>query len=177
MRKVAAEIPVAEIKSEKVQTLISEMKKLLSKEEYGVALAAPQVGLSIKLFIVSGTAISKRKAAEEKREMGDESDDSPEEIQGEDHVYINPVIVKMSRGKTGKHEGCLSVRGKWGIVPRAQKVTLKALDEEGQPILRGASGVLAHIFQHEMDHLDGILYIDRATELYEDIDEDKEAHE
>jgi len=175
LRKVASDIPLADIKSQKIRTLIADMKKLLSKEEYGVALAAPQVGESIRLFVVSGSAISKRKAAEEERDMGAESGDSPEEITS-DQVYINPKILKMSRGKKGKHEGCLSIRGKWGIVPRVEKVTLKAFDEEGRPVLRGASGFLAHIFQHEMDHLEGVLYIDKAKEVYDDKD-DADEHE
>ena len=178
LRKIATGIPPGDIKSAKIRDLVSAMKKLLSKEEYGVALAAPQIGESLRLFIVSGTSISKRKAAEEKREMGDESEDFSDDIEGIDQVYINPVIVKTSRGKKGKHEGCLSIRGKWGIVPRAEKVTLKALDEEGRPIIRGASGFLAHIFQHEMDHLEGILYIDKAKEVYNDKDdEEDESHE
>jgi peptide deformylase len=97
-----------------------------------------------------------------KDESGGTEDDS------DDSVYINPVVIKTSRGKSGKHEGCLSVRGKWGIVPRAEKVTIQAYDEHGHKFERGASGLLAHIFQHEMDHLDGILYIDKAKELYDD---------
>jgi peptide deformylase len=176
LRDQAADIPLADIQSPRIQNLIASMKKLLSKEEYGVALAAPQVGESLKLFIVSGTAVSRRKAAEEKRDIGEESDDS-DGMQGDDQVYINPVILKTSRGKKGKHEGCLSIRGKWGIVPRAEKVTLKALDENGRPIQRGASGFLAHIFQHEMDHLDGILYIDKAKGVYDDKAENDEDHE
>jgi peptide deformylase len=85
-----------------------------------------------------------------------------------DEVYINPVLVKTSRSKKDKHEGCLSVRGRWGEVPRAEKATIRALNEKGEKIERGASGFLAHIFQHEMDHLDGILYVDKATNVYED---------
>lgn len=71
-------------------------------------------------------------------------------------------------------EGCLSVRGKWGKVARAEKVTLKALDEKGETFSRGASGLLAQIFQHEMDHLNGILYIDKATDIWDDEKEEKE---
>jgi peptide deformylase len=80
----------------------------------------------------------------------------------------------MSRKKTGKHEGCLSVRGLWGIVPRAEQASLTAYDEHGKKFTRGASGFLAHIFQHEMDHLEGTLYIDKATEIF---DEKAEADE
>jgi peptide deformylase len=83
-------------------------------------------------------------------------------------VYINPEFVKMSQRKTKKHEGCLSIRGKWGMVPRAEKATVRAYDENGVRFTRGASGFLAHIFQHEMDHLDAVLYTDKAAELYDD---------
>jgi peptide deformylase len=60
------------------------------------------------------------------------------------------------------------VRGKWGMVPRAEKMTVRAYNEKGEQFERGASGFLAHIFQHEMDHLDGILYVDKAVKVYDD---------
>lgn len=156
LRGVAKDIPVSTIQSEYIQTLIGEMKTLLAQEEYGVALAAPQVGEPIRLFIVSGHALAKNARA---------SEEEPTEA---DQVYINPVLVKMSRGKKGKHEGCLSIRGKWGTVKRAEKATVRAYDERGQEFTRGASGFLAHIFQHELDHLEGILYTDKADEVFDD---------
>lgn len=159
LREKAHTIPVSEITYTKLQTLITDMRALLEKEEYGVALAAPQVGESLRLFIVSTSALEKR----EKKYGDADMSAAPEET-----VYINPVIKKMSRGKTLKHEGCLSVRGKWGRVPRAEKVTLTAYNERGEKFTRGASGLLAHIFQHEMDHLEGILYIDKSKELFDD---------
>lgn len=171
LRAIAKEIPIADIGSLAVRELVAEMKKLLSKEEYGVALAAPQVGESLRLFIVGGARdIKKRRAKSDaardrdSEEEGDHFDGLPEE----DEVYINPVIVRMSRSKKDKHEGCLSVRGFWGMVPRAEKATIRAYNEKGEKFERGASGFLAHIFQHEMDHLDGVLYIDKATEVYDD---------
>ena len=133
-----------------------------------MALAAVQVGEPIRLFIVSGRAIS-RGARNALDEHSGKSDSPPSgESDFPDQVYINPVLQKLSRGKIEKHEGCLSVRGKWGEVPRAEKATLRYLDEEGKPQTRGASGFLAHIFQHEMDHLEGVLYIDKAVQLYDD---------
>jgi peptide deformylase len=154
-----------DIASPRIHELIAEMKQLLSKEEYGVALAAPQLGEPISLFIVSGRAL-----ARDARNAPDEPapHDEPTEPPPPDEVYINPELLKLSRKKIGKHEGCLSIRGKWGIVPRAEKATVRAFDEHGNQFTRGASGFLAHIFQHEIDHLEGILYIDKATELYDD---------
>ncbi len=161
LRKKAHTIPVSEIKLKTTQTLIADMKALLENEEYGVALAAPQVGESLRLFVVSPTALEKRE-----RKYG--IVETPSTEGANETVYINPEIVKTSRGKTLKHEGCLSVRGKWGRVPRAEKVTVSAYNERGEKFTRGASGLLAHIFQHEMDHLEGILYIDKAKELFDD---------
>lgn len=166
LRQIAQPIPVEEIESAKIQTLIREMKLLLAKEEYGVAIAAPQVGESLRLFIVAGKVLVEKKRRAKKPEGEHELDTS--ELPSEDAVYINPELVKISRGKTNKHEGCLSVRGKWGIVPRAEKTTVRAFNEKGEQFTRGASGFLAHIFQHELDHLEGILYIDKAVELYDE---------
>lgn len=161
LRKKALTVPVSNIPHKHIQTLIADMRALLEQEEYGVALAAPQVGESIRLFIVSPNALEKRESKYGIAEVTDVSS-------GDETVYINPEIVKTSRGKTLKHEGCLSVRGKWGRVPRAEKVTLSAYNEHGEKFTRGAAGLLAHIFQHEMDHLEGILYIDKAKEMFDD---------
>ncbi len=162
-----------EMQSPRIKKLIIEMKKLLAKEKFGVALAAVQVGEPISLFIVSGRALA--------RGARNALNEPPETVTKEggkmnipDQVYINPVLVKISRGKTEKHEGCLSIRGKWGEVPRAEKATVRAYDEHGRPFERGASGFLAHIFQHEMDHLQGILYIDKAVKLYDESEKSDE---
>ena len=166
LREKARDIPLDDIQGPAIQGLIDEMKKLLSKEEYGVALAAPQLGESLKLFVVSGRALARNK-----RNAKDEPDSDGDDVYSPtlpDEVYINPTIVKMSRGKIEKHEGCLSIRGKWGIVPRSEKATVHAYDEKGREFTRGASGFLAHIFQHEIDHLEGMLYIDKANEIYDD---------
>lgn len=167
LREKSHPIAQKDVGSPRVKKLISDMKKLLSKEQYGVALAAVQVGESVRLFIVSGRAMSQgRRNA--KDEPSDEIEVKPQSQHVADQVYINPTLQKLSRGKTDKHEGCLSIRGKWGEVPRAEKATLRYIDEEGRKQTRGASGFLAHIFQHEMDHLEGILYVDKATNVYDE---------
>ena len=173
LREKAHEIPLADISSARIKDLIADMKALLAKEEYGVALAASQVGEPVRLFIVSGRALtrSSRDTPDERRDKasprrknaeGGEDDVLP------DQVYINPEIIKMSREKKDKHEGCLSIRGYWGEVPRAEYATIRAYDEHGRAFTRGASGFLAHIFRHEMDHLESILYTDKATNVYEE---------
>ena len=169
LREKAAAIPAADIQSVRIRALISDMKKLLAKEEFGVALAAPQVGESLRLFIVSGRAL-----ARDSRNAPDEPDKNEDVPPLPDQVYINPELMKLSRGRKDKHEGCLSVRGKWGEVPRAEKATVRAYDEHGNVFSRGASGFLAHVFQHEMDHLEGILYTDKASALYDEPKEDEQ---
>ena len=168
LREKAREIPVADIGGKKIQSLIADMKGLLAKEEYGVALAACQAGEPLRLFIVSGRALARGS-----RNAPDEIEVKPQSLEVKtpmtpDEVYINPEFVKISKKKAEKHEGCLSIRGKWGMVPRAEKASVRAYNENGVRFTRGASGFLAHIFQHEMDHLEGILYTEKATELYDD---------
>lgn len=172
LRARATDIPIKDIVSARFQKLISEMKALLDKEEFGVAVAAPQVGESVRIFIVSGKTTMKRGRSNEKRHT-EEDKDALAELPLKDEVYINPKLVKISRGRKDKHEGCLSVRGRWGMVPRAEKTTVRAYNERGEVFERGASGLLAQIFQHELDHLDGILYIDKATEIFDDTPEEK----
>ncbi|MBI5645246.1 peptide deformylase [Candidatus Kaiserbacteria bacterium] len=197
LREIASDIPIDEIKSLRIRKLIAEMKSLLAKEEYGVALAAPQLGESIKIFIISGRALLRQAQDKSPRHPRTDYEDTPVEpirhAEGKpandkepssvvsevepDQIYINPEITKMSRGKKEKHEGCLSIRGYWGLVPRAEKATIRAYDEDGRRFTRGASGFLAHIFQHEMDHLSGILYTDKATEMYEEKEEKEKARD
>ena len=165
LRLVAKNIPLKDIGSPFVRTLISNMKKLLAKEPYGVALASPQVGESLRLFIVSGRVFLNR---EKKDASTGVEKEKKEDVLPPDQIYINPKLKKLSRGKKNKHEGCLSIRKLWGEVPRREKATVEAYDEHGKKFTRGASGFLAHIFQHEMDHLEGILYIDTAVKTFED---------
>ena len=164
LREIAQPVVLSEITQKHIQALIADMRKLLAREKHGVAIAAAQVGEPIQLFIVSGRALAERDHDE------DEAEASARPLPYK--VYINPTIMKMSRAKKEKHEGCLSIRGKWGMVPRAEKATVQAYDEYGHKFTRGASGFLAHVFQHEMDHLNGILYTDKAAKLYDDKPDD-----
>lgn len=178
LRLRAREVPLADIAGARMQELITTMSALLAKEEHGVALAAPQVGEPLRLFIVSGKALARgsRSAPDEPVSLPGDPQITSRRLRSTDHelptppdqVYINPELLKLSRGRPLKHEGCLSIRGKWGEVPRAEKATIRAYDEHGVQFTRGASGFLAHIFQHEMDHLEGVLYIDKAKHLYDE---------
>ena len=82
-------------------------------------------------------------------------------------IFINPVITKISSDKKKMDEGCLSVRPLYGVVKRSSRATVLAKDQNGDEFEISASGLLAQIFQHEIDHLDAILFIDKATNIKE----------
>lgn len=172
LRKKAAALGKKDLGSPKMRALIARMKKLLAKERYGVGLAAPQVGASLRLFIISGKAFLSDLPAPEFRQAG-EATEEEKKNPPPDRVFINPELVRASKKKREMAEGCLSVRGKYGTVRRAEKATVRALDEKGAPFTYHASGLVAHIFQHELDHLEGTLYVDKALKL-EDEEEKEE---
>jgi peptide deformylase len=115
----------------------------------GVGLAAPQVGESIRLIVV---------------EYGDEeNEESPPKL----YVLANPEITHSSQNTLIGTEGCLSIPSIQGDVERFEAVTVKGLNRHGRPMAVKAKGWLARIFQHEIDHLDGILFVDRAEKLWQ----------
>lgn len=122
---------------EKTWTLLDDMKETLIKAQ-GAGLAAPQVGVLRRIFIVMA----------------------------EDKYYecINPVIVEQKGSQIGE-EGCLSIKGKYGTVERPMKVVCKAQDRFGKPFTVKVSGFTARAFCHEYDHLNGVLYIDKAVNV------------
>jgi peptide deformylase len=150
LRQHAAEVPRSDIGTAKLNKIIADMTAALNAEEDGVAIAAPQIGVPMRIFVVSGKVLPKRGTA-----------DAPSE------VYINPVIKKLSAKKIKMEEGCLSVRWIYGETKRADKAMVEALNEKGHRFVRQGVGLLAQIFQHEMDHLDGVLFTDKATRLHE----------
>ncbi len=155
LREVAHAVPIEEIPSKKITQLIVKMKKALYQEDDGVAIAAPQIGEGLRIFMVRGSV----------RVLDQKEVDEVEEKEMPDLIFINPEIIKTSRKKNRLEEGCLSVRWLYGDVARFEKVTLKAYNEKGELLTVGASGLMAQIFQHECDHLEGILFIDKAQNL------------
>ena len=155
LRKIAKPVATKSIASKKIQDILHKMKEALHREEDGVAIAAPQIGESLRIFIVSGKALalsSRKKKIDEHKEL-------------KDLVFINPEIIRTSKKKKKVEEGCLSIRWLYGQVKRSEKVTIRAYDKTGRQFERGASGLSAQIFQHETDHLDGILFIDKAENV------------
>ncbi len=154
LREIAKEVPIKEILTPKIQRILRDMKEALSSQDDGIAIAAPQIGVSQRIFVVSGKVRNIIKGEDET-------------ISYPDMVFINPVITKLSKEKKAMEEGCLSVRYQYGKVKRSTKASIEAYDEEGNFFKKGVSGLMAQVFQHETDHLNGILFIDTATELEE----------
>lgn len=149
--------PVLRRRAEKVtefgkdfQTLVDNMIETL-REAPGVGLAAPQVGISDQLIVV---------------EYGEENEEGEEVGPKKLYVLANPEIVKVSAETVLGIEGCLSVPDLVGEVERAEALVVKGLNRRGQPVRIKASGWLARIFQHEIDHLEGIIFTDRATKVW-----------
>jgi peptide deformylase len=141
-------------KAHKVTSFGPDLQKLAEdmietmRQAPGVGLAAPQVGESTRLIVV---------------EYGDEED---EEIPPKLYVMANPEITRSSQETVLGTEGCLSIPGIQGEVERKESVTVKGLNRQGRPMTVKAKGWMARIFQHEIDHLDGILFVDRAEKLW-----------
>ncbi len=144
-------LKILRTKSRKVQAVSPKMaafaEQMLDKmrEANGVGLAAPQVGVLQRLFVVELPE--------------DEENDQPVET----YILFNPEIVK-GRGEQIGYEGCLSIPGYIGEVARREQITIQGLDEKGRPVRLKVEGYLARVFQHEIDHLDGILFTDRLTD-------------
>ncbi|KKR31368.1 MAG: Peptide deformylase [Parcubacteria group bacterium GW2011_GWF2_39_8b] len=169
LRKIAKEIPLEAISSPKIKKIISEMKEALASQDDGVAIAAPQIGYSLCIFVMSKKVEGLIKGEKIKSHVEPEliRDQTSATTAEATTVYINPVIKKISKEKKMMEEGCLSVRYLYGKVSRGSKVVLEAYDETGKKFIKGASGLLSQIFQHETDHLNGVLFIDKAKNIEE----------
>jgi len=148
LRDIAKPIPIDAIQTEKIKSVLKNMRIILEHQKDGVAIAAPQIGKSLSIFVISPKVF----------------ENDPEGMQLN---FINPEIIKSSSDKKLMDEGCLSVRWWYGKVRRASRVTVRAHDKDGNQFEMEGSGLLAQIFQHEIDHLNGILFIDTATDLKE----------
>ncbi len=138
LRERSTEVDLHAISTPEFQTFLDDLIETMFVED-GVGIAAPQVGRNERICIVHEHGGAK--------------------------VYINPEIAKMSETTQESEEGCLSVPGVWGMVTRAKKVTFRALDRHGRQVEFDAKGFMATVYQHEVDHLDGILFVDKATKI------------
>ncbi len=135
--------PVSSFSSKPLHDLVREMLKLM-RQHRGIGLAATQIGIAEQIAVI-------------------EMKDAP-------LVLINPVLSNVAEQQEREEEGCLSVPGIYGIVPRAVSLHLRAQDAEGQWYETDAKGLFARVIQHEVDHLQGRLFIDRTTRLTEGLE-------
>lgn len=132
--------PVDNVACDTIQTLIDDMIETMM-EAGGVGIAAPQVYRSLRMFVVKRV------------DLAEDSDlDSPP------MVLINPTLDLLGDDMVSGFEGCLSIKGMRGLVPRRQAVRYEGMDRNGEPLSGEAQGFFARVLQHEYDHLDGILY-------------------
>ncbi|HRL11002.1 MAG TPA: peptide deformylase [Aggregatilineales bacterium] len=151
LRKKA--VRVTSFADRKFQTLIDDMVETMI-DAPGVGLAAPQVAVSQRLIVVR-----LQDDEESKAEYGEEA--------GKLYIVANPKIIKASKEMVEGAEACLSIPGYYGMVDRHESVVITGQDREGKDIRIKAKGWLARVFQHEIDHLDGRLYTDIASEIWE----------
>jgi peptide deformylase len=148
LREIAEPVKKSEFGGRELKELIALMQSTLAKEDDGVALAAPQIAIKKRIFVVSPEAYDK-------------------DAKWKPLVFINPTITKASKKMEERQEGCLSVRWIYGKTQRHTSATVEAYDENGNKFSFGGTGLIAHIFQHEIDHLDGVLFIDHGYDLEE----------
>jgi peptide deformylase len=153
LRQMARPLSLEEIRSEYIRQLIRDMHETL-RDLPGVGLAAPQVGVSIRLAILEDLP-------EYSRDLGAEQLASRERRPTPFHVIGNPEIAGHGGGQVEFFEGCLSLGGFTALVPRFRQVSVRCLNEDGEPTVIEASGWYARILQHEIDHLNGAVYVDR----------------
>jgi len=158
LKEIAKEVPFQEIKGKKIKNVLKKMAEALAEKKEGVAIAASQIGEPLRIFIVDRNVWELKEGAFAQGKKEQLSKKPPV-------VFINPVIKKISKKKQIVFEGCLSVERVYGALRRPEKLTIEALDENGKKFTTGASGLLAQIIQHEMDHLGGILFTDKAIKL------------
>jgi len=149
LRRPAEPYPLNLIGSDEFAQLIDDMQETLHATG-GIGLAAPQIDISYRIAVIE---------IEQTVTRYGEIEHTPF------NVYINPEITVLADGTTGFWEGCLSVPGMMGYVERPQHIRVDYIDRDGNPAALEAQGFLATVFQHEFDHLDGVLYVDRIEDM------------
>ena len=144
LRKKMADFDFSKFSKKEIQQLLTKMREKMKKAN-GIGLSANQIGLDFNLFVA--------------------------QAEGKFYAIFNPKITKFSNEKSVLEEGCLSVPEVFGPVARPAKIVLEGLDKNGKPLKIKAWGLLARIFQHEIDHLNGIVFTDKARNLrkYENV--------
>lgn len=148
LRKKTAAFDFSRFTPKEVRDLIARMRRIMH-EANGIGLSANQIGLDLKMFVA----------------------EVPDAQGGvKPYAIFNPEFEKMSEATAVAEEGCLSIPGKFGDVERSQQVTLKGQDKNGRPVKIKAWGLLARVFQHECDHLNGKVFLDRTKKVHDETD-------
>ncbi len=149
LRQTARRIEQAELSNPALQRLAGDMIETMHAED-GIGIAAPQVGALLQLAVI---------------EMGDDSERYEEAEDFPLTVFVNPVVTVLDEAEQEFWEGCLSVPNLRGLVPRPRSVRVDFMDLEGKPWSLEAEGFLATVLQHELDHLQGVLFVDRIRDM------------
>jgi len=164
LREIAKPVPKELFGTKKLAQIIADITEALDKEPEGVALAAPQIAIPLRVFIVREDRVNPP-ADTQGSTLDPNSQGRTLKISPKVEVYVNPEIIKTSRRKALGEEGCLSTRGVYGAIKRHEHVTISAQHPDGKHFTRGSSGLMAQIFEHEVEHLNGELFIDNAERL------------
>ncbi|MBS2033129.1 MAG: peptide deformylase [Deltaproteobacteria bacterium] len=166
LRARANEVPPEKIATPEFQGLVAKMIATM-RHAPGVGLAAPQVGVPWRVIVLEDRAEYQAKLTPQELHERDRAPFTP-------RVFVNPVLQPIGSEKATFFEGCLSVNGYVGLVERALEVEVSGLDEHGAPVTWRVRGWPARILQHEVDHLNGTLYVDRmSTRSFSNADEAK----
>jgi peptide deformylase len=168
VRMAAAPVREEDIATPAFQRLVDDM--IVTMHEYdGVGLAAPQVHVSLRVAVIEVPASGGMRSAppheERARIHSARAEDERSHAAVPLTVLVNPVVTPLGDERVSGWEGCLSVPGLRGVVPRFNRVRLEALDREGRPYAAEASGFFARVIQHECDHLGGKVYLDRMEDM------------
>lgn len=158
LRNKAADFDFNKFGKKEISELLKAMREIMT-EAQGIGLSANQLGLNLKFFVAQISDKPLKRDENNKVIMT-----HPESMKF--YAIFNPEIIKFSEEKIVMEEGCLSVPGVYGLVERPAGITLVGQDENNKKIKIKASGILARVFQHEFDHLNGILFIDRAKDIH-----------
>ncbi len=157
LRKIAEEVALKKIQTAKIKNIIEKLKQSIAERKEAVAAAGPQIGESLRVFVISEYVFApkQQKPDEEQKKKSDYGY----------LIFINPKNLKKSRGEILMTEECVIVEGVYGTVKRAEKIKVEAYDETGKKFIKSGAGLFAQVIQHEMDHLEGVLFSDKAITL------------
>jgi peptide deformylase len=148
LRQRAKNVPLKQLKMSSFKKLIVQMIYTM-RRVHGVGLAAPQIGKSLQLAVIETRPSQFRPKLKKRGPI----------------VVVNPKIISYGKDKAKDWEGCLSFEGARGRVPRSKEITVEYFNEKGEKVTERAKGLWARIFQHEIDHLNGVVYVDRMENM------------